>query len=56
MRAWRVASTTSLRDRTDGTYAVSMYFDRLIRTCLGCYSMSPEVTEKLEKARGGERW
>ncbi len=29
VRAWRVASTTSLRDRTDGTYAVSMYFDRL---------------------------
>ncbi|MET0157473.1 MAG: hypothetical protein ABW197_05785 [Methyloceanibacter sp.] len=27
--AWREASTTSLRDRTDGTYAVSMYFDRL---------------------------
>ena len=29
MRAWREAATTSLRDRTDGTYAVHMYFDRL---------------------------
>lgn len=29
VRAWRETSTTSLKDRTDGTHAVAMYFDRL---------------------------
>ena len=29
VRAWRVVSTTSLKDQTDGTHAFRMYFDRL---------------------------
>jgi hypothetical protein len=29
VRAWREISTTSLKDRTEGTHAVLMYFDRL---------------------------
>jgi hypothetical protein len=29
VRAWREASTTGLKDRTDGTHAFTLYFDRL---------------------------